>query len=175
MKNKKGFTLIEFVFVLLLSGIVMGATTLIFNINLKTINIRYDKLQSNNIYKNINTLKNSIRDGHLTRYEKPIPDGVAKSNELILQTSYFSSNASKVDLLKIQCPSNNSTFYYQINNNPKTKIADNVTNCSFKYIDSVGNETNEIEKVSAIKLSFNYVTKKGNENIVIFQKMMQNS
>lgn len=176
LRNKKANILLSILFSIMLTGIIIGATSLIFDIDMKTINARYDKLQSNDIYSSVNLIKSSIKDGHLTRYEK-VSDGVIANNkELKIQTSYFSSNASKVDFFNIKCPSNNQPLYYQINNNTKIKIVDNVTNCSFEYIDTVGEETNDIQKISAIKMSFDYqLPKKQKESVVLYQKMMQNS
>lgn len=173
-KNKKANILLNIIFSIMLTSIVIGAINLIFDIDIKTISLRYEALQNNDMYKHIKNIKNSIKEGHITRYGK-LSDGViANETELNLQTSYFSSDVAKTDSLNIKCPLKNQPLYYQINQNPKIKVIDNITDCSFEYLDSLGNKTNDINKINAVKLSFDYQLPK-KETVIIYQKLMQNS
>ena len=49
-KNKKANILLNIIFSIMLTSIVIGAINLIFDIDIKTISLRYEALQNNDMY-----------------------------------------------------------------------------------------------------------------------------
>lgn len=178
--NKKGFTLVEILLSIVLTGIVIASAMYYFKIDAVTISMRNSMLGENNIYIKMDTVKKAIHNGFISRYGKNVDNVIANDNSLSFMTTHFSGDASKPDIYTISCPKDgNSNLLAKVNNNKNTVLVKNVKVCQFSYYDISGNETTDSLKVNAVKLKIDYLSNPNNKesvnSLILYEKMMQNT
>ncbi len=177
LKSKTGFSLVEVLLAMTITSIVAVATMMCFKIDLNTLNIRMNSLDSNNYYTNLNIIRNAITDGHLTRYKKVATGVVAQSDELTIRTSYFSNDVTHTDLFNVKCPPKGGNLTISLNGNSSSIAVKDVQSCMFTYVDVNGNPISNGLAATSVKLDLSYITGKDKtvKSTSMLIKMMQNS